>query len=134
MKRVMIMFAFLTILVTMVASKSSPEIFVSDSGAEYIVVDKEPEHCEAGKKYKVDCNLCSCLDGNNMACTRQRCNPIKNDSDQKVSWGPLWKQGDSCEPNRTFYSECNECHCGPDGSHAVCTMKACFRPTASKTD
>ncbi|XP_074100794.1 serine protease inhibitor I/II-like isoform X2 [Cotesia typhae] len=123
MKKMMISFALMA-FVGIAAAET--QYMMDGDGVEYIVVDKAPEHCEPGKKYKVDCNLCSCLSEKDLACTRRKCvpHPVKQD----IAWGPFWKHGDPCPANKEFYSECNKCQCGPDGKTAVCTLKACVRP------
>ncbi|XP_044588495.1 serine protease inhibitor I/II-like isoform X1 [Cotesia glomerata] len=123
--KMMISFA-LMVLVAIVAATERMYMMDSD-GTEYIVIDKEPKHCEPGMKYLVDCNKCSCSsNGKDLACTRRKCPP--HPVQQNFPWGPFWKHGDPCPANKEFYSECNRCQCGPDGKSAVCTLKACIRP------
>ncbi|XP_034947270.1 serine protease inhibitor I/II-like [Chelonus insularis] len=124
-----VLFTIATVLIVGVYSASI-------SNDDYIVVDEAPERCEVGRKYKVDCNTCTCYEETSLACTRMKCvhppekRSVSDDVPQEP-WGPLWVPGTPCEPRQRFYSECNSCLCTPDGRNAVCTMKACFRPSVS---
>jgi hypothetical protein len=66
--------------------------------------------CEPGDTMMMDCNTCSCIDGQ-WACTAIGCDPTGADS------------GDVCDPATDPSDECNTCEC-IDGEWG-CTQIAC---------
>ncbi|ESO99905.1 hypothetical protein LOTGIDRAFT_230854 [Lottia gigantea] len=64
-----------------------------------------------GERYKDDCNICTCVDGNSV-CTEKECQPK-----QCVENGIIYEDGEQ------FKIDCNTCTCS--NGISLCTLIAC---------
>ncbi|OXU25884.1 hypothetical protein TSAR_012006 [Trichomalopsis sarcophagae] len=69
------------------------------------------------KEFYLDCNMCSCRDSNEPACTYKAC----PQPPQIVNW----RTGKSCPAGQHFYWKCNDCSCEENGREASCTRNFC---------
>lgn len=77
-----------------------------------------------GEKWKDGCNLCKCMTGGLVACSRRYCNK------------PLGKNGGACygkfKHREKWYDGCNTCYCSRYGI-PICTRRRCKRESDIKS-